>query len=378
MAVVFTGCEKPAEIESYKSLKPELVGKTYFGEIDTPAAKPAATTDRMLAAIIPHGDKLWFFKTVGPDAVIGQHTTEFAQFLSRLHFDSAADAAPQWTLPDGWQDAAAAADQAAMSMGRFATLQMGADPEAPKLAVSALAKPEGDERGAILQNVNRWHGQMGLKPITLEKLSDELSDIPLGTDHAFLLKLVGHFGAGGMGRPPFAGGGAALPDGHPPIDSSAGAGPGPIAAPPSESSGDLKYDVPLGWQSKQPSNSMTTAAFAVSEGSQAAEITVMPLPARADFLLLNVNRWRGQLNLPPITADELKSAVKQIPAGDATASYVQLVAPADASPRQAILGAMATHGDEVWFFKLKGDADLAERERPKFEAFVKSIRFGGK
>ena len=39
----------------------------------------------------------------------------------------------------------------------------------------------------------------------------------------------------------------------------------------------------------------------------------------------------------------------------------------------SILGVMAAAGGRVWFTKLLGDADLAQREKPRFEAFVKSL-----
>ena len=39
------------------------------------------------------------------------------------------------------------------------------------------------------------------------------------------------------------------------------------------------------------------------------------------------------------------------------------------------LGVILPHGAKTWFVKLQGDSALAEREKPNFEAFVKSIRF---
>ncbi len=92
-------------------------------------------------------------------------------------------------------------------------------------------------------------------------------------------------------------------------------------------------------------------------------------------MLANVNRWRGQLNLDEVAASALAKLVKPISVGGAAGSYVQLTGPADAKPQQTILGVIAPHGEQVWFIKLQGDAPLAERERERFEAFVKSIKF---
>ena len=55
--------------------------------------------------------------------------------------------------------------------------------------------------------------------------------------------------------------------------------------------------------------------------------------------------------------------------------YVELVGPEDAQPRESILAVLVTQESRIWFFKLKGDADLAKREQGRFESFVRSVRF---
>ena len=123
---------------------------------------------------------------------------------------------------------------------------------------------------------------------------------------------------------------------------------------------------------------MRKAAFVVEDGQQKVEITVFTFPAASPEVadvLPNVNRWRGQLHLPEISADDLPKATKPISIGGAGGSYVELTGPAEPAPQQTILGAMAKAGDHVWFVKLQGDTKLAEREKPKFELFVKSIQF---
>ena len=49
--------------------------------------------------------------------------------------------------------------------------------------------------------------------------------------------------------------------------------------------------------------------------------------------------------------------------------------PADAAPRQAILGVIAPREDRTWFIKLTGSPDLAAVEKERFLEFVASIRF---
>jgi hypothetical protein len=92
-------------------------------------------------------------------------------------------------------------------------------------------------------------------------------------------------------------------------------------------------------------------------------------------LLPNVNRWRGQIGLPPVTAAELEEQVSQIDLGGVTGQYVRLYPAEDAESGQAILAVIAIAGDRAWFFKLMGDAELARREQSRFEDFVRSVQF---
>ncbi len=67
--------------------------------------------------------------------------------------------------------------------------------------------------------------------------------------------------------------------------------------------------------------------------------------------------------------------MKQIQVGNGTGDYVELVGPEDAQPQQSILGVIAIDAGRAWFIKLKGAARLAENEKQRFEAFVKSVKF---
>ena len=42
-----------------------------------------------------------------------------------------------------------------------------------------------------------------------------------------------------------------------------------------------------------------------------------------------------------------------------------------------ILGVVVLRRGQTWFFKMTGPADLVEKQKPAFEAFLKSVRFDG-
>ena len=61
-----------------------------------------------------------------------------------------------------------------------------------------------------------------------------------------------------------------------------------------------------------------------------------------------------------------------IAVGETKGAYFRLV-----GSERTILGVVAPIAGDVWFIKLAGDNELAEREREHFEQFVKSIHLNG-
>ena len=112
---------------------------------------------------------------------------------------------------------------------------------------------------------------------------------------------------------------------------------------------------------------MQALRFQVAEGTQKVEISVSPAMGN---LLANINRWRGQVKLPPIDETQLAKDV-----ADATIDGKPGKATRIVGPGETIQGAMVDVGGSTWFFKLKGDNALADREQKRFDAFVKSVKF---
>ena len=207
--VAVVGCSPAEKIEQYRVDKPEVLAKQFSHGSDADASPTADTspTDRMLAAIVPHGSQFWFFKLAGPDDAVRTHGKEFLQLMFSLHFADGAESPPDWTLPEGWT-------REPGNQMRYATLVIAPGPPRLEVSVSTFPKPSGESEtiDAILLNVNRWRGQMGLSPITKDQLADETKQLPLGGETATFVSLVGKLGKGGM-TPPFARG--ALPLDHP-------------------------------------------------------------------------------------------------------------------------------------------------------------------
>jgi hypothetical protein len=92
----------------------------------------------------------------------------------------------------------------------------------------------------------------------------------------------------------------------------------------------------------------------------------------------NVNRWRQQVQLGALNAADLEKEMRKLKVDGQDATYVEAIGPETAKSRETILGVIVEAEGKQWFLKLKGDAELAAREKPHFEKFVQSIRFRGK
>lgn len=87
-----------------------------------------------------------------------------------------------------------------------------------------------------------------------------------------------------------------------------------------------EWSLPAGWI-EQPGNQFRFATLEI--GGTGLEVTVSTLPRgdgdESEYVLSNVNRWRGQVGLNPIAPNELQRETKQVEIDDGTATMVDLV-----------------------------------------------------
>ena len=121
------GCQE--EIRRYEVPKPEPVAAE--------APKLGQSPVRMLVAMVPHGERTWFFKLVGPADTVGQQQEAFDRFVQSVRFTTQADKPLEWKVPDGWSAAGDAGKPAAM-IQRYATFHMGPSDQQGELTVTAL------------------------------------------------------------------------------------------------------------------------------------------------------------------------------------------------------------------------------------------------
>ena len=342
MALVSGGC------------RPEAAIRTYTVPKESPplTLASAESTDRMLAAVLPDGERAWFFKVVGPQAAIDAQAETIESFFASVR-RAAGKPLPDWQLPAGWQ-------QQGPSGMRAATLQIPNDTKPLELTVTQLGWTGTPEE--LLSNVNRWRGQMQLPTIGADGLAECTRKLEARDATLTVVDLVGRLQATGM-TPPFAGGAAPqLPAGHPPTDASA----------------PLTFDVPEGWI-ELPAGGMRRAAFGVIDGDERALVTVLDFPVDAGPKMAdpleNVNRWRAEVGLEPTAADALDAETRPIEIGGVAGRYLEAIPDAAKQADRATLAAMLRRGDVMWFFKLTGDRALVAAQRDHFKAFLESVEF---
>jgi hypothetical protein len=337
-ALLVLGCQKE-DIESYQAPRVEV------------APKAAGPRQRLLAAIFPRDDFTWFIKLMGPAPELKDHKDAFDRFVASIHFHAAAGKPITWDLPKGWKE------QAGAQALRFATFSVGAQNPALEVTITKLGK----QAGSLLANVNRWRGQIGLKPLTEAEVPRLTEQKVIDGVTATLVDMDGP-GSATAKKPPFA-------------------GKAPFAGAPAggrRSRAPVKYSKPEGWEEVEDPRGMSIATFRIAEGKLSADVTITPLGGQAGGLLNNVNRWRQQINLEPVTEDRLRNDLKPIQVAGVATVLADLIGPeADGARRQRILAVPVERGDTTWFFKMKGSADLVGKHKAAFETFMGTLKFDG-
>jgi hypothetical protein len=133
----------------------------------------------------------------------------------------------------------------------------------------------------------------------------------------------------------------------------------------------LQWDLPKGWSAIR-AEGMRVATFKPAvEGK--VDISVIRLPGEAGGELANVNRWRGQINLPPM--DEIKRGQmrKVIRSKAGEISFYDFIG--ERSPRQRMLVGIIFINAHSWFVKMVGDEAPVTASREDFEKLLASLRF---
>jgi hypothetical protein len=176
-----------------------------------------------------------------------------------------------------------------------------------------------------------------------------------------------------------------LPDGHPPIGGSPApaSNPAPASSPmgampdgsgPRVAAGNaLTWTAPAHWQAKTASSFRKATYTIVGEGDATADLAVTAFPGDTGGLFANVNRWRGQIGLPPIAESELAAGVQHLDVNEFHIDVVDILGSLNGQPTR-MLGAIVPHEGQTWFFKLVGPDAIVVKEQAPFREFLATIK----
>jgi hypothetical protein len=312
-----------------------------------------------------------------------------------------ASAAPRenpfrYVVPEGWEEL----EPTSM---RLVNLRPAGDPAA-ECSLTLL----GGDGGGLAANVNRWRDQMGLPALEEEEVAQLPRTVLLGQP-ATLVDLRGAYrGMGDEAQPDFGLLGAvmvteqftlflkmtgpadlvqaeranferfyaSLTAVFPGQDDPHAAGD-PHAAPPQAQAGDhsregLDFTLPDGWRELSPSG-MRVVNLEVGR----SQCYVIQLGGAGGGLEMNLNRWRGEVGLPPLDADGV-AALERVPALgqeapllEVTGTYKGMGGPQGEDSR--VLGVPVIRTGTSLFIKMVGPDQEVLAQRESFLTFVASL-----
>lgn len=302
-----------------------------------------------------------------------------------------------WDAPPDWKELPA-------QQMRYAAFRVNENPN-----VDLTVIPLGPEAGALLPNVNRWEGQLGLAPSAEAELAKlvtksqvnglDVQRVDLaGTKERILAAIVPHAGKIWFFKiqgpseivakqkekfDAFIGSLHAAEEGHKHGgDAAAGAGEHAghdhaghdHAAPAGPISKITKFTAPDGWREVGKSEPPRMLTLQSGDGDKQVEMAATRFAAgQTGSFADNVNRWRQQLGLPPID-DPRTVPMKDATVGkDGEGILLEMHNPQN---QKRMLMVIASARGDMWFFKLTGAADAVDAERAKFDTLIRSLEFG--
>ena len=132
----------------------------------------------------------------------------------------------------------------------------------------------------------------------------------------------------------------------------------------------MKWTLPKGWTESLSGGMRYATLKAPVPGKLDVSVVVLPGPAGGE--LANVNRWRGQIGLPPVDEAALAGARKLVRSGAGPVSLYEFTS--EGQRRSRIVAGLVEVAGNTWFVKMVGDAEPASAARPDFLRLVESLR----
>lgn len=133
----------------------------------------------------------------------------------------------------------------------------------------------------------------------------------------------------------------------------------------------MSWTLPAGWTTVPGERPMRVATLKTAEATGSAEVSITQFGGDVGGQLANINRWRGQIGLAPVSQAELKDLIKPFEIEGFKGYIVRLK-----GEKQSILaaGLFETAENRTWFVKIQGTEEQVEKNEKDFTDFVKSFK----
>jgi len=297
----------------------------------------------------------------------------------------------KWTLPDGWQEK----PLSQMRVGSFSA--PGKDGQSADVSIIPLpsAGPEME-----LANLNMWRGELQLpkvdkaesEPVTIGASQGKLFDIgdsktpgrimvavldQGGT--SFYFKMRGDNATVGGQKPAFLEFLKSVSFEAAPATAMANPNAMPsVAADPNQPLADAGVALPAGWKQVPAPAGFLLAKYDIDgSGDAKAEVNVSELAGQGGGMMMNINRWRGQLGLSSLSEEDWSKQARTIDIGGHQGTVVDMSGTdAKTGQKARLIGIIAPQAGDTWFYKLMGDEQIVEQQKDAFTKFVQTAKFG--
>lgn len=156
--------------------------------------------------------------------------------------------------------------------------------------------------------------------------------------------------------------------------------PGPAQPQPSGLDGSkLAWDLPPGWSALKPRTMMRLMDFRI-DGAPGTEGVLTQLSGEGGGIALNVNRWRGQLGQPELSAAEI-DALPRVPMLGREAVWVEIPGTYSGMSGEKVegslfVGVVCLLERDALFFRLVGPKAEVEPQRDALKALLASLKEG--
>lgn len=136
----------------------------------------------------------------------------------------------------------------------------------------------------------------------------------------------------------------------------------------------LVWTAPATWTAK-PASAMRKGSYTVKADGIAgeADLSITAFPGDVGGDLANLNRWRGQVELPPVAQAQFESSIQRVEHDGLRIIIADISGTSKGAPTR-ILGAMIPYDGSTWFVKLLGPDALVAKERAAFVAFLDTVK----